>query len=268
MPFTPSHAVVALPFVRTPLIPAAIAVGAMTPDLPLFVRVTPLSYAVTHDAAWLPVTMLLALVLLVVWRCVVRPGARELLPAPIAGRLPAEWDAGPAAAWRETFAPSGRTAVRDVLLLLVSLALGVVSHIIWDLFTHEGRWGSEIVPALALAWGPLPGYRWLQHGSGAIAGAALLVWAVRWLARRALEPATRVLPGGVRVIVWLALPALMVSAAGWGLAEHGPIDSRFTLAHLAYLTLPPACALWGVGVLGVCAAVPFARRRQDSESPA
>ena len=38
MPFTPSHAVVALPFVRTPLVPAAIAVGAMAPDLPLFVR--------------------------------------------------------------------------------------------------------------------------------------------------------------------------------------------------------------------------------------
>ena len=38
MPFTPSHAVVALPFLRTPLVPAAIAVGAMTPDLPLFVR--------------------------------------------------------------------------------------------------------------------------------------------------------------------------------------------------------------------------------------
>ena len=33
MPFTPSHAVVALPFIRSPLVPAAIAVGAMTPDL-------------------------------------------------------------------------------------------------------------------------------------------------------------------------------------------------------------------------------------------
>ncbi len=48
MPFTPSHAVVALPFVRTPLLPAAIAIGAMTPDLPLFLRGTPLSYQATH----------------------------------------------------------------------------------------------------------------------------------------------------------------------------------------------------------------------------
>ena len=28
MPFTPSHAVVALPFIRTPLVPAAVAIGA------------------------------------------------------------------------------------------------------------------------------------------------------------------------------------------------------------------------------------------------
>jgi hypothetical protein len=52
MPFTVSHAVVALPFVRTPLLPAAIAIGAMTPDLPLFVRGTPVSYQLTHTNSW------------------------------------------------------------------------------------------------------------------------------------------------------------------------------------------------------------------------
>ena len=59
MPFTPSHAVVALPFVRTPLVPAAIAIGAMTPDLPLFVRALPLDYGVTHSLGWLPATILM-----------------------------------------------------------------------------------------------------------------------------------------------------------------------------------------------------------------
>ncbi|MGB4135992.1 MAG: DUF4184 family protein, partial [Microbacterium sp.] len=64
MPFTPSHAIVALPFVRSPLVPAAIAVGAMTPDLPLFLRGVGPSYGFTHDpvnALW---TSLIALVLL------------------------------------------------------------------------------------------------------------------------------------------------------------------------------------------------------------
>lgn len=33
MPFTPSHVAAALPFLRTPLIPAALVIGTMTPDL-------------------------------------------------------------------------------------------------------------------------------------------------------------------------------------------------------------------------------------------
>ena len=149
MPFTPSHAVVALPFVRTPLVPAAIAIGAMAPDLPLFVRGLPLHYGLTHDFAWLPVTVVLALVLLLVWRCVLRPAARELSPR-MAGRAAA---AGVGCGRRRRAArdvrdravrePAARGAWRGrgMLLLVVSLAIGIVSHIVWDLFTHEGRWG-------------------------------------------------------------------------------------------------------------------------------
>lgn len=51
MPFTPAHAVVALPFARTPLVPAAIAIGAMAPDVPLFFRVGP-GYWVTQADGW------------------------------------------------------------------------------------------------------------------------------------------------------------------------------------------------------------------------
>ena len=86
MPFTPSHAVVALPFVRTPLLPAAVAVGAMTPDLPLFLRGTPLSYQATHTNLLL--SGLLALALLVLWYGLLRPAVRELSPDVLARRLP------------------------------------------------------------------------------------------------------------------------------------------------------------------------------------
>src|SRR5690606_27603774 len=89
MPFTPAHAVIALPFLRTPLLPAAIAVGAMTPDLPLFVRGTPLTYHLTHTNVLL--TALIALVLLLVWWAVLRPAVRELSPRRLAARLPREW---------------------------------------------------------------------------------------------------------------------------------------------------------------------------------
>ncbi|GAA3622651.1 hypothetical protein GCM10022200_01020 [Microbacterium awajiense] len=267
MPFTPSHAVVALPFVRTPLVPAAIAVGAMTPDLPLFVRGIPLHYGLTHSLIWLPATIALALVLLLVWRCVLRPAARELSPRRLAERLPALWDRGAGDAARETFARRStdaappRPSVAATLLLLASLVIGLLTHIVWDLFTHEGRWGTLIVPALAEPWGPFPGYRWLQHGSSAVGLAILAVWATVWLATRHPVDVPRLFPGWVRWTVWLSLPALLVGAAVWGLVAFGPFTADFTPAHLAYRMLPPACAAWGALVVVVCAVVQIVRSR-------
>jgi len=265
MPFTPSHAVIALPFIRTPLVPAAIAIGAMAPDLPLFVRGTGLDYGRTHALAWLPVTMLLALVLLLVWRCVLRPATRELLPRLIADRLPPEWDAGAAAGLRETFAVGGtppRTSWRGILLLVVSLGLGIATHIVWDLFTHEGRWGSEVLPLLDELWGPLTGYKWLQHGSSVVGLLILGIWGLGWLrGRGAGSAAPRVLPDAVRWSWWLALPVLLIGAWIWGMVVFGPFTAEWTIPHLAYRVLPPACAAWGALTLVLCLAVPFARAR-------
>ncbi|MBW9093572.1 DUF4184 family protein [Microbacterium jejuense] len=266
MPFTPSHAVVALPFVRTPLVPAAIAIGAMTPDLPLFVRGLPLTYGVTHAFAWLPVTMAVALALLLVWRCVLRPAARELSPRWLAERLPGEWDAGARPSFVETFArpQRARPSMGGTLLLVVSLAIGVVSHIVWDLFTHEGRWGSAVIPLLDASWGPLPGYKWLQHGSSVIGLAILGAYAVVWLARRGVAATTlRLVPSWLRWCWWLSLPVVLVVAWGWGYVAFGPFDADFTPAHLGYRVLPPACAVWGAATLALCIGVQMLRARRS-----
>lgn len=263
MPFTPSHAVVALAFVRTPLVPAAIAVGAMTPDLPLFVRGIVPSYGVTHDVAALPIIVLLALVLLLVWRVVLRPAARELSPGWVAARLPAGWDGPASAGVRETLAISPRRGVswRGLLLLVTSLAVGVLTHIGWDLFTHEGRGGVILIPALAEHWGPLRGFTWLQHGSSALGLLLLGVAGAAWLARRRPGPVRRLLPDAVRVAWWLALPVTLAVAWGIGLAGYGPLHAGWTAAHLAYRVLPPACAVWGAMTLALCVAVLVVRAR-------
>lgn len=268
MPFTLSHAVVALPFLRTPLVPAAIAVGAMAPDLPLFVRGIPLHYGLTHSLVWLPATIALALGLLLALRCVLRPGARELSPRWLSARLPEAWDRGAGDAWRETFAPRSSTdaerprpSLSATMLLLASLAIGVATHIVWDLFTHEGRWGTVAVPALAEPWGLFPGFRWLQHGSSALGLAILAVWAIVWLAKRQPIDAPRLLPAWIRWAVWLSLPGLLIGAAVWGYAMFGPFTVDFTPAHLGYRMLPPACAVWGAIVAVVCVVVQLARSR-------
>lgn len=262
MPFTPSHAVAALPFVRTPLVPAAIAIGAMTPDLPIFLRGIGLRYSAAHTLEWLPVTMLVALALLLVWRCVLRPGVRDLSPTWVARRLPGEWDATAAAGLRETFGVrGGRASAVRIVMLVLSLALGVVSHIVWDAFTHEGRWGLELLPALDAAWGPLPGYKWLQHGSGVVGLAIIGVWAIVWIARRTPTRFDPTLPRWVRPAVWAALPLILLAAAGLGLVLYGPLRTGFGVEHLLYAVMPPACAAWGLVVAAAGVAAGRARRR-------
>lgn len=256
MPFTPSHAVVALPFVRSPLLPAAIAIGAMTPDLPLFLRGTPLTYQATHTNLLL--SAVIALALLAAWYVVLRPAVRELSPGWIARRVPGEWDDafGIRAWW------SRRSALVSGALLALSLAIGVVSHIVWDAFTHEGRWGVRMLPALVEPWGPLLGYKWLQHGSSVIALGILVGYGARWLATRTPAPTlTRLLPGVVRWAWWLSLPVTLAIAWIVGLAAFGPLTASWTAQHLAYRVLPLACGIWGLATLVLCAVVALRRRR-------
>lgn len=262
MPFTVSHAVVALPLRRTPLSPAAIAVGAMTPDLPLFVRGTPITYAATHSFGMLPATVLVALALLLLWRVVLRPATRELAPRWLAERLPATWDgaAHPGAGRACLRTPASEMA--GMLLLAASLAIGVATHIVWDLFTHDGRLGVALIPALEDRWGPFAGYRWLQHGSSVMDLAVLTAWAALWLRRRMPAPVRRVVPGGLRAGWWASLPAALLIAWCGGVGAFGPFTAQWTPEQLAYRVIPPACAVWGLLTLLVCVLVQIRQRRR------
>ncbi|MEV7633674.1 DUF4184 family protein [Microbacterium sp. NPDC089318] len=264
MPFTPSHAVVALPFVRSPLVPAAIAIGAMTPDLPLFLRGAGISYGFTHGWSNIVWTTLIALVLLLVWRVVLRPASAELAPDAIARRLPDDWRRTGADVALEVVAPRQRPG--QLLLVLFSLMLGVLSHIGWDLFTHDGRWGVHAIPALQQMWGPLTGYKWLQHGSSVVGLLIIGVFIVRRLAARPVVERPRMLRPWLRWTWMLSLPALLAAAWILGLAVLGPLDATFTVQHLAYRVLPPACGLWGAGTiaLSVVIVVVAERRRRAS----
>lgn len=249
---------VALPFVRTPLIPAAIAIGAMTPDLPLFVRGMGLSYGFTHDDANVVWTAMVALALFLVWRAVLRPAVRELSPIWLGRRLPEEWDQRAGEALMTALGVGQR---RFPALVAISLMLGVLSHILWDQFTHEGRWGTELFPVLDAQWGPLQGFKWLQHGSSILGLAIIGVWMLVWLRRRRpTADATRVLPGWVRVAWWVSLPLILVAACVLGYLVFGPFTAEFTVQHLAYRVLPPACALWGAVTVVLCVVVGVRRR--------
>jgi hypothetical protein len=250
VPFTPSHAIVALPFVRTPLVPAAIAIGAMTPDAPLFFRVGP-GYWVTHD--WLGAALVdlpLGLGFLLVWTILLRPAVPALAPGWLRSRLPEAWSSSTWSGWWQLWGGRRVAAAsrwRAISLVAASLAIGIATHLIWDAFTHPYRWGSVLLPVLAEQVGPLRLWDWVQHVCSLLGLLGLGWWAVRWLGRRTPRQAPTRVPSVLRWVYWASLPlclavAGVAVAAIWGAGEMVPFLSRSGTAGAAGILVVTAVA--------------------------
>jgi hypothetical protein len=175
VPFTLSHPAAVLPLVRAPFVPAALVAGAVAPDVPYFVRVPRSANAwyepfvnatTTHEPLGaLAVAVPTAAVLLALWS-VVRAPLRALAVGHERGdvrRLPRSGSWGVRACW-----------------VVVSLVLGVATHVVWDALTDDAGFLVELlVPSRepeAMGW---DGSRVLQHASTALGLGVLGVWSWR-----------------------------------------------------------------------------------------
>jgi len=179
MPFTVSHVAAVLPatrfpLLRDPLILSAFAVGAMSPDVPYFV---PFRLWSPEPHSWLGMVVLdvpITLALVALYWLVLAAPLRALAPESIRARLP-----------RHVIAGHRATPGRTLALLVVGAFIGAATHIVWDAFTHEGRFGVTAVPWLQAdnVLGPLDGYLVLQYVCSAL-GLALVAWSiVNWFRR-------------------------------------------------------------------------------------
>jgi len=173
MPFTVSHVAAVLPLRRTRLIWSALVVGAMAPDFEYFLLMSPQDrYGHTLIGLFL-FTLPLGLLTLWLFHAYVKATLVELMPDEIQRRL-----APVAGEFR--FGGASRLA-----MILTSLSLGIVTHLIWDAFTHGNPWLIRNLPALRHPV-PVPGigfvalYKLLQHVSTVVGLAILLVWLMRW----------------------------------------------------------------------------------------
>lgn len=200
MPFTVSHAVVALAVRRLPVPVAAVAIGSMAPDAVLFAPFLP-PYEDAHSWWGVPtIDLAVSLVVLATWWCLVRPAWAPVVPG-LRRRLPPGWG------HRPSLGP------RDALPVVVGCVLGSVTHVVWDGFTHEDGFVVRAWPALrdsTVGGYPLPFL--LQDLSSVLGLLALLVVAAVWWHRsdtrpvRPLRPVERLVPvGAVTVVVALAL---------------------------------------------------------------
>ncbi|WP_333778457.1 DUF4184 family protein [Streptomyces sp. IBSBF 3136] len=269
MPFTLSHAAAVLPAVRRDgggrgrLVPSVLVAGSFAPDMPFYAAsAVPGGMefgTVTHSFAGVAgVDVLIAWTLMALWLLV-----RE----PLVALLPRHRQGAPAALLR-CGAPRTRVRLAPLVRWYVSAALGALTHVVWDAFTHHDRWGSRLVPALARNLAGMPLHTWLQYGTSALAAvviAVFLVRALRW-APAGEPPALPVLSGRDRwwagaVIGGCALAGAVQRAVRWW-------DYWGTSAS-AWDLVPTLCFGTGtgllLGVLGYAAGVRWWRpvRRPD-----
>ncbi|MCL9796469.1 DUF4184 family protein, partial [Frankia sp. AgKG'84/4] len=160
MPFTLSHPAAVLPLRRLGLPMSALVVGSMVPDIPVFLG-WPGVYRFTHSPLGVAsADPVLAMAALAVWFWLIRDAVVDLSPGLVRSRLAAR----------------ARPTRRQWLLAPAAAAVGAMTHVGWDAFTHHDRWGVRQVPWLSADHRGLAGHAWLQYGSSvvgfAVVGAA------------------------------------------------------------------------------------------------
>lgn len=212
MPFTPTHVVAVIPLgYRWPrALPfSALMIGSMVPDWPLFFAYGP-SYATTHSFRGI-ITACLPLGFLVysVFQAILKRPLFDLLPRSV----------------REKSVPLLQSPtgfkLGDLTRAAVAVAVGATTHIVWDAFTHQGRWGTHLLPALngvAITFVGLdvPGYKLFQHGSTVVGIPILILCLRQWLRKQPPQPAPPLLSACLNrltILVALAVPVGLAALA-------------------------------------------------------
>jgi len=251
VPLTIAHSIAAIPF-RRPLgrlgVLAALVIGSITPDVPLFL---PWWFGrnASHSAAALLWFCLPAGVLgYLLYDLVLDRPLRALMPEGFRRRLtvvgrdarPAVWSPG----------------------VLVSLLLGAATHSAWDSFTHGGASGvGEWLPVIERRLFTVSGYTVyvfsvLQHLSTVLGLSVLTVWIWRWYRRApqsessvpGLGPdARRALVAAIAVAVVIAAAAAVTSRppANASIRSLQPVVRNVVVASLS--TLVAAVTVYAVG---------------------
>jgi hypothetical protein len=181
MPFTLSHPAAAIPFLRTRLVPSALVIGCMAPDFEYFLHFAP-EGGFGHTLAGV---FLIALWLFHVYA---KDPLYTWLPASVRRRI----RLGPAA-----------LPIRNFLqfaLVMLSILIGVATHILWDSFTHDNFWPYQHWQFLHRTvelpvYGTMQYLRVIQHASTVFGAVVLLLWFWSWFRRTApMQPETAPYP--------------------------------------------------------------------------
>jgi hypothetical protein len=224
MPFTISHAAAVLPFSRQLArwrLLGATVIGSMVPDFGFLLPWRP-ARVETHSAvALLTFCVPVGLATFWIFQRLIKTSVMEILPDAAYAR------------WQPWAAPADIGSIKQWLLAAGGIAVGALTHLIWDAFTHEGARGVRMIPALDdplvdIAGHHLVGTRFLQDVSSLLGLAVVLaVMAYGLRGNRAGGPAiVRRLRPAERYLWIAAYAAMAVLLAGLFMVIRRPFGGH------------------------------------------
>jgi Domain of unknown function (DUF4184) len=194
MPFTLAHPIATVPIwwgSKQKLHLASLAVGSMIPDADYFLLLYP-SKTIGHTFPGIFIQGIpYSIVLLLVIRYVLMRPFLALIPLQLAQKIPPS---------RKYFP----LQISELLNIMLSLAIGAATHLIWDAFTHTGDSGTHS-EFLKSTIGSLRIYELLHYGGGIFGLVALSFWLVNWLHRAELHQRVETLAPGWRVLAIIGI---------------------------------------------------------------
>ncbi|MFJ9036413.1 DUF4184 family protein [Streptomyces sp. NPDC102406] len=268
MPFTISHAAAVLPFVRRDgsgrgrLVPSLLVAGSFAPDVTYF-----LAGAVPGAMEFGDFTHSFPGVLTV--DAVIAPALvalERLIREPVLALLP-RWPRERVAALLR--GPGGGPGPQWPWWWYGSAVLGAVTHVVWDAFTHPGRWGTRIFPVLSENVAGSPLYWYVQYGTSAL---ALVI--VAMFVRRAVRGARDVVPVAAAPVRLRWAACALIGGCVCGCAELRVVRrlayvDEAGLARKPWEIVPTLCFGAGAGlVLGLLLYAVVVRARRPGRRPA
>jgi Domain of unknown function (DUF4184) len=226
MPFTLAHPIAALPIwelSQKRLNLLGLMVGSIVPDMAYFLTLQPIG-TVRHTVPGVLTYGIAEGLLLVAI-------GRHILLRPLLA-------IGPKTITQRCQIPTSRQSfsIVDLVILIVSIVLGALSHLIWDSFSHETGWFVQNIAWLRQDVGRMPFYKLVQYLSGLLGLAGLGGWLYAWWRQAEPTIAIESLPLRLKAIVWNGIGVITLLFMWLAITLHAlSIDTTATIVVRAII---------------------------------
>jgi len=206
MPFTLAHPAAVLPFIkRHNMNITALVLGSMAPDFEYFVRFEPVGLFGHSLGGFLYFNLPLCFLIAYAFHLIVKKPFIACLPHPLDNWF-----------WNVAVRKWSLDNIWSVWIFTSSALLGMVTHVLWDSFTHQSGWFVKQFPILleGIYLGPIviPVFKILQHGSTLLGLTILAVFCYR--SRNQQMKASQIIISGIKRLYYGSIVLIGVLCLG------------------------------------------------------